>query len=270
MTLASFVGYVLIGLGPGLALFSVVVASKPLLVLVMLSSASFWLLNLMLVAALWRPFIPLGPSAWPHALLLLSAVAIQEGARLFFWKIFRRAQTGLEGIAAAYGRPRLSVLDKVELAVSAGLGHGAAHSALFFVSLLTPVVGSATYYTHSCPQLPFFLVAALMSLALLLLHTFSTLLAFDAFVHGPLARCFWVPAAHLLASLAMLVNFFPGGCVLGLPLVWLCTATIVWLAGWAAWDRVGCQPFLNASGGNGSPPASSSSGALQRLHHGAS
>lgn len=55
-------------------------------------------------------------------------------------------------------------LDTHLLSFSAsGLGHGLAHSAMFFLALLTPTLGAATYYLEGCPEVPFFLAAGMRS-----------------------------------------------------------------------------------------------------------
>eukprot|EP00897_Mesotaenium_endlicherianum_P009276 jgi/Mesen1/8377/ME000468S07815 len=122
---------------------------------------------------------------------------------------------------------------------SSGLGHGMAHSAFFFLSLLTAAVGLATYYANTCPEMPFFLVASVASLAFLLLHTFGMVVAFDGYATHTKAHQLAVPALHLTAALLMLVNFAPGGCAAGVCLVWICAAAMIALCARAAWERTG-------------------------------
>ncbi|GBG79656.1 hypothetical protein CBR_g29804 [Chara braunii] len=71
----------------------------------------------------------------------------------------RKAEVQLDAVAARQSKPRLSVIDRMQIGLASGLGHGSAHAAFFFLSLLTPALGPATYYVDSCPQMPFFLVA---------------------------------------------------------------------------------------------------------------
>jgi hypothetical protein len=47
----------------------------------------------------------------------------------------------------------------VFFSTASGVGHGAAHAVFFGLSVIVPAFGPATYYTESCKQMPFFLVA---------------------------------------------------------------------------------------------------------------
>lgn len=247
MTVASFLGCFLLGAGPGFGIFAVVIAPKPFLVILVLISAFFWLLSLILVASIWRAFLPLGAAMWPYIGVVFSAVAAQEALRLLYWQLQLRLERGLEAIAAAQMRPRLTALDKIEMALASGLGQGAAHTALFFLSLLTPLLGPATFYLDQCPYLPFFALAALASLPLLLLHTFGMVVALDGHANHKTVHQVVVPVLHLAAGSVLLVNFIPGGCLVGLLLVWLCTIAEITLCAKIVWDRTGHAPTYSTS-----------------------
>lgn len=247
MTVASFLGCFLLGAGPGFTIFAVVIAPKPFLVLIVLTSAFYWLLSLIFVAGLWRAFMPLGPAMWPYIAVVFSAVVVQEAMRVLYWQLHVRLERGLESIAASQMRPRLTALDKIEMALAGGLGQGAAHSALFFLSLLTPLLGPATFYNDQCPYLPFFAIAALASLPLLLLHTFGMVVSFDGFANHKAVHQAVVPVLHLAAGFVLLVNFIPGGCLVGLPLVWVCTVAEIALCAKIVWDRTGHAPAYSTS-----------------------
>lgn len=237
MTFASFWGCFLIGVGPGIALFVTIISQKSFLVIVTFSSAFFWLLTLISVAALWRPFVPLGDSIWPLVLLLCTVIVVQEAARLLFWRIYCRVETGVNSISVAQGRPLISPLERMQVALAGGLGHGGVHSAIFFLSLLTPSLGPATYYSDKCSHMPFFLNTALLSLAVLLQHIFGMVIAFDAFHSKSRERQLFVPAIHLISAFLMLINLSPGGCSIGMPLVWVCTLPSIVLSAKIVWEQ---------------------------------
>eukprot|EP00245_Coleochaete_scutata_P003433 TRINITY_DN1505_c0_g3_i1.p1 TRINITY_DN1505_c0_g3~~TRINITY_DN1505_c0_g3_i1.p1 ORF type:complete len:263 (-),score=13.09 TRINITY_DN1505_c0_g3_i1:54-842(-) len=237
MTAVAFTGYLLLGLGPGIVFFWTVIAPKSLLILLSLTSAFVWLIALMIIAALWRGLLPLGSSVGPYVPLLLTAVAIQEVVRFGCWKIYVKLEVALEGIASKRQCASLSVIDRIQMLLAIGWGHGGVHSAIFFLSLLTPALGPATFYVDACPQLPLFLVAALMSLAFLVIHTFSTLIAFDGYSQQGLLRKAFVPTMHLTAALLSLVNFVPSGCLVGIPLALTCATATLLLSGKLVYDR---------------------------------
>ncbi|XP_065869380.1 gamma-secretase subunit APH1-like [Euphorbia lathyris] len=222
MTLAAGIGYALLALGPSLSLFVSVISKKPFLILTVLSSALLWLMSLIVLSAIWRAFLPLKSSAWwPYALLIITSVSFQEGLRVFFWKVYKRLEDILDAFADRVSKPRLFVTDKMLIALAGGLGHGVAHAVFFCLSLLTPAFGPATFFIDSCSQMPFFLVSAIIALAFVTIHTFSMVIAFNGYAEGNKVDQYFVPAVHLLAALLTLVNLASGGCVVGIPLLYL-------------------------------------------------
>ncbi|MCO5612165.1 hypothetical protein L7F22_066427 [Adiantum nelumboides] len=128
-----------------------------------------------------------------------------------------------------------------------GLGHGIAHAVFFCLSLLTPSFGKATFYADSCSQMPLFLVAALLSLSFLIIHTSSMIVAFDAYNDRKKSSMFLPPAIHFAASFLSLINLFQGGCLVGVPLVLLCATGAMCYCGKIVWIKVGEQGRLNSS-----------------------
>eukprot|EP00897_Mesotaenium_endlicherianum_P009278 jgi/Mesen1/8379/ME000468S07810 len=152
-------------------------------------SAFFWLVTLILVALLWRPFIPLGASPWPYIPLLLTAVGIQEAARLLFWQICMRLEAGLEAIAVAQSRPRLSVLDKFEISLAV------ASLAFLLLHTFGMVVAFDGYATRTKSH----------QLAVPALHLTAALLMLVNFAPGGCAAgvsLVWICAAAMIALCA--------------------------------------------------------------------
>eukprot|EP01018_Ginkgo_biloba_P032594 Gb_24528 [translate_table: standard] len=238
MTAAAGIGYALLALGPALSLFVTVIASKPFLVLTVLTSALIWLISLIILAGIWRAFLPLGSSVWPFALLLITSVGFQEGIRLLFWKLYKKVEAILDALAQRVSKPCLFITDKMQIALASGLGHGVAHAVFFCLSLLTPAFGPATFYVDSCHQMPFFLVAALISLGFLVIHTFSMVIAFNGYAEEKTVQQLFVPIIHLVASLLTLVNLLPGGCIAGIPLIFFCAILTLLYCGRMVWERI--------------------------------
>ncbi|XP_031481684.1 gamma-secretase subunit APH1-like isoform X2 [Nymphaea colorata] len=221
MTVSAGIGYALIALGPALSLFVSVVASKPFLVLTVLSSALLWLVSLIILSAAWRAFLPLKSSIWLHATLLITSVSLQEGFRIFFWKMYKRLEDILDAFADRVSKPRLFLTDKMQIALAGGLGHGVAHAVFFCLSLLTPAFGPATFYVDSCPHMPFFLVSS-----------------FNGYAEQKRVDQLFVPIVHLAASLLTLVNLIPGGCLVGIPLVYFVAFLTLLHCGKMVWRRL--------------------------------
>lgn len=203
------------------------------------SSTLLWLISLILLSALWRGFLPLNSTIlWPYAILILTSVIFQEALRVLFWKVYRRLEEMLDAFADRVSKPRLYLTDKMQIALAGGLGHGIAHAVFFCLSLLTPSFGPATYFVDRCSQLPFFLVSAIIALAFVTIHTFSMVIAFNGYSEGKKVEQYFVPVIHLAAGLVTLVNFASGGCVIGIPLLYIMAILTLIHCGKMVWRRL--------------------------------
>lgn len=239
MTVAAGIGYALIALGPSLSLFVAVISKKPFLILTVLSSTLLWLISLIVLSGIWRAFLPLKSTTWwPFALLIISSVGFQEGLRVLFWKVYKRLEDTLDAFADRVGKPHLFLTDKMQIALAGGLGHGVAHAVFFCLSLLTPAFGPATFYVDKCPQMPFFLISAIIALAFVTIHTFSMVIAFNGYAEGNTMDQYFVPVVHLVAGMVTLVNFASGGCVVGIPLLYILASLILLHCGKMVWRRL--------------------------------
>ncbi|XP_078150043.1 gamma-secretase subunit APH1-like protein [Carex rostrata] len=239
MTVAAGLGYVLIALGPALSLFASVIAKKPFLILTLLSSTLFWLISLIILAGVWRPFLPVkSTELWPYSILILTSVGFQEGIRIGFWRLFKKMEDMLNAFADRVSKPRLFLTDKMLLALAGGLGHGLAHAVFFCLSLLTPAFGPATFYVDKCSNIPFFLISAIIALGFVIIHTFSMVIAFNGYNEGKRRDQIFVPFAHLIAALITLINLVPGGCNIGLPLLCIMAGMTLYYSWRLVWRRL--------------------------------
>ncbi|KAI5582921.1 hypothetical protein BDE02_07G118800 [Populus trichocarpa] len=239
MTVAAGIGYALLALGPSLSLFISVISKKPFLILTVLSSTLLWLMSLIVLAGVWRAFLPLKSTTWwPFAILILTSVSFQEGLRILFWKVYKRLEDILDAFADRLAKPRLFLKDKMLIALAGGLGHGVAHAVFFCLSLLTPAFGPATFFVDKCSQLPFFLVSAIIALAFVTIHTCSMVIAFNGYAEGNKVDQYFVPAVHLVAGMVTLVNFASGGCVVGIPLLYFMAILTLLHCGKMVWRRL--------------------------------
>ena len=236
MGFLALVGYLGIGVGPGVAVL-LQLRRRPVLVLLALGSCFVWLTALLAWSALWRPFTPLPAGGAAGATALVASVGAEEALRPVLWRAAYKRVERAVGRAAGVGR--LRAVDKAGMAVAVGLGQGFAHSILFFLSTVSLSAGSAVYYAPRCPQMNLFLVSALSSLAFLLLHTFGTYVSFTGFdMHAgsvggrdQLLCKAWTPALHLAMALTTLLNLVDGGCRATVWLLLLGAAATLALAG---------------------------------------
>ncbi|KAL7613183.1 gamma-secretase subunit APH1-like [Lactuca sativa] len=238
MTLAAGIGYVLLALGPSLTLFVTVISTKPFLILTLLSSTLVWLISLIVLSGVWRVFLPLKTTAWwPYAILILTSIAFQEGLRLVLWRGYKKLEDMLDAFADRVAKPRLYLTDKMQIALAGGLGHGLAHAVFFCLSLLTPSFGPATFYVDKCSYAPFFLISAIISLAFVTIHTFSMVIAFNGYAEGNKTDQMVVPFFHLIAGTLTLVNLVSGGCIVGIPLLYVVALSTLAYCGNMVWRR---------------------------------
>lgn len=238
MGLIAGFGYFLIALGPAITIFISSIAQKPFLILTVLVSALLWLVSLIAASIVWRAFLPGNPS-WVFLPMVITAVALQEVVRPLYWRLYLKVEKSMNVLATKLSKPQLNYVDRLEIALASGVGHGAVHAVFFGLSILSPAFGPATYYTQSCKHMPLFLVSALTTLAFFLLHTFSMIIAFNAYTYGNRSQQLFVPAMHLGASLLTLINLFPNGCTAGVPLSFLCAGLTMAYGGKIVWDNVG-------------------------------
>ncbi|CAH2059917.1 unnamed protein product [Thlaspi arvense] len=246
MTVAAGIGYALVALGPSLSLFVSVISRKPFLILTLLSSTLVWLVSLIILSGLWRPFLPLKANVWwPYALLVLSSVCFQEGFRFLFWKVYKRLEDVLDSFADRISRPRLFLSDKLQIALAGGLGHGVAHAVFFCLSVLTPAFGPATFYVERCSKTSSShvmslqpCVTAIIALAFVTIHTFSMVIAFEGYAKGNKVDQVIVPVIHLAAGMLTLVNFASEGCLIGVPLLYLVASLTLVHCGKMVWQRL--------------------------------
>ncbi|XP_010242751.1 PREDICTED: gamma-secretase subunit APH1-like [Nelumbo nucifera] len=239
MTVAAGLGYALAALGPSLSLFVAVISKKPFLILTVLSSTLLWLVSLIALSGLWRAFLPLKSTAWwPYGLLIITSVGFQEGLRILFWKVYKRLEDILDAFADRMSKPRLFLTDKMQIALAGGLGHGLAHAVFFCLSLLTPAFGPATFYVDKCPQIPFFLISAIISLGFVTIHTYSMVIAFNGYAEGKRIDQIFVPVIHLVAGMVTLINLASGGCIIGIPLLYFLAVLTLLYCGKLVWRRL--------------------------------
>lgn len=239
MTVSAGIGYVLLALGPSLTIFITLISTKPFLILTLLSSTLVWLISLIVLSGLWRVFLPLKTTAWwPYVILILTSIAFQEGLRLLLWRGYKKMEDMLDAFADRAAKPRLYHTDKMQIALAGGLGHGVAHAVFFCLSLLTPSFGPATFYVDKCSYAPFFLISAIISLAFVTIHTFSMVIAFNGFAEGNKIDQLIVPAIHLVAGTLTLVNLISGGCIVGIPLLYVVALSTLAYCGKMVWRRL--------------------------------
>lgn len=241
MALAHAAGYLLVGCGPWCAVFALVAGKSSFLVLLTFAAAFYHLTVLLLCALPWRPFLPLPATAGAYVAPILLSGLVKEACRYALYRVFRRGVSALEAEvssgrlaeqAALSGykvRRHLDAADYLSMSLAVGQGYGLSHYFFFFLSVVYLSIGDGTWYVEPCTEMSLFLVLALLSLAMAMVHGATTVVAFHrGYGSGwegtggdggrSVAHVAAAVACEVSCSLVMLVNFQRGGCVAGVPM----------------------------------------------------
>ncbi|XP_016955048.1 gamma-secretase subunit Aph-1 [Drosophila biarmipes] len=197
MTLPEFFGCTFIAFGPPFALFVFTIANDPVRIIILIAAAFFWLLSL-LISSLWYAIIPLKGFI---AFGVVFSVFFQEGFRYIIYRILRSTEQGLHAVAED-----TRVTDnKHILAYVSGLGFGIISGMFALVNVLADMSGPGTMGLKSGTEL-FFVTSAAQALSIILLHTFWSVIFFNAFDTNNYLHISYVVGSHLFVSLITLLN----------------------------------------------------------------
>lgn len=216
MSAISFFGYLFLGVGPGVVFYFFFIATKSFLVLLSLFSAFYWLVILLLISAIYKGFEPLTASVGVYAGVLVGAVTIQEIARYLLWLLNRKCVDALDAIARANGM-RLTILDKLYIALAWGWGHGACQVTFLFLYIISLSTGDGTLYLDTCPSMSMLLSGALSALGIGLTLPALMVIGLDGYHTGNLLNILCAPIVHYIVSLMTLINFQRNGCLAAVP-----------------------------------------------------
>jgi hypothetical protein len=241
----QFIGVVLVAFGPAAVLAWTVIAPRPVLIILAVFAAFLWLCTMTLVAGVWWMIAPARGTLW---LLLIYAVALQEGCRWGTYALFERLMRGLRsaGLLAA-PPPRASPALAVPAAVASALGAAVMQTLVMYGDVFGGALRPGTLYSDSCSSLSVFAVDALSACAFIVLNVLLCIVGWTtAYPLGSWRMYGAIFALHYLASGATLLHTAeltpPGqGCVLALPALYATVALAAALAGCVA-QRSLCKP----------------------------
>lgn len=191
---ALFWGSAFVGLAPLICFFFQLSFPKPLLIIIFVTAAFFYLLSCLFAASIWYILDPvLGlDSAWTA---LVPGILAQFIARCAFVALYHRVESVIEvsierneqerssnnnsdAVDLSIAKLRLELND-VASGVAAGTGFGGMHSILMFGSLLASETADfGVLYQPSCPYLPSLIVSATNSFMFFFLDMFWMLFTF--------------------------------------------------------------------------------------------
>ncbi|EDW64275.1 gamma-secretase subunit Aph-1 [Drosophila virilis] len=198
MTLPELFGCTFIAFGPPFALFVFSIANDPVRIIILIAAAFFWLLSLLLSSLLWFAVVPLRDVL---AFGVVFSVLFQECFRYIIYRILRSTEQGLHAVAED---TRITE-NKHILAYVSGLGFGIISGMFALVNVLADMSGPGTMGLKGGTDL-FFMTSAAQALSIILLHTFWSIIFFNAFDTNNYLHIGYVVVTHLFVSLLTLLN----------------------------------------------------------------
>jgi len=205
MTAYTFFGCALTAYGTPLALFLITISSDPVKIIILILSAFFWLLSLLLSAILWIAVVPLKEEL---AFGLVFSVLFQEVFRLLIYLLLNKADTYLKKLTETEETQIFA--NKHILAYVVGLGFGLMSGAFSLVNVLAASLGPGTLGFNGEPH-NFFIVSAVMTLCMILLHTAWGVIFFSGLDTGTYWQAIFVVVSHMFVSCLSLLNSHQGG-----------------------------------------------------------
>merc|ERR1719483_1531031 len=205
MTAFTFFGCALTAYGTPLALFLLTISSDPVKIIILILSAFFWLLSLLLSAILWTAVVPLKEEL---AFGLVFSVLFQEVFRFLIYLLLDRADTYLKKLTETEETQIFA--NKHILAYVVGLGFGLMSGPFSLVNVLAASLGPGTLGFNGEPH-NFFIVSALMTLCMVLLHTSWGVIFFSSPDTGTYWQTGFVILSHMFVSCLSLLNSHNSG-----------------------------------------------------------
>lgn len=216
MTILEFWGCTLITFGPALAMFWSTIAHDPIRIILLISSAFFWLISFLLVAICWAIISP------AHDYIIIAAylaVLSQECFRFLFHVATKKAQVILNKLIIADNvqhqmRHRSSssraneiqlenisqeFKDRIPLSYVSGLGFGLMNGAFSMMNILSDHIGPGTVGLKG-DSMHFLLVSSLTALAFILLNVSWSIIMSESIEKSDKRLALIVIVTHLVAT----------------------------------------------------------------------
>ncbi|KAI8081888.1 gamma-secretase subunit Aph-1 [Gilbertella persicaria] len=238
MSLLTFFGCLFLAYGPILSIFFLYIAPNAQYVLLMVSSAFFCLISLLLSSVIWY----LAKSTQQlHFVSIGYSVAIQELFRWSFYLLLSRAEHGLNTVSA---HPK-SPFNRHAFSFVSGYGYALMSALVGYISLLVESIGPGVMMCPSCPGATLYFISAITTSLFSLMHMAWMMVSFDGFSELPKIRgwlkVIWVILSHYGASFATTLNSSTTvnyGCVYSIVICLFIIAVSAWIVFTSLQSRV--------------------------------
>lgn len=201
MTVTAFFGCAFTAYGPALAMFILTIAHDPVRVIILILSAFFWLLSLLLSSLLWFAVVPLKDTL---AFGLVFSVLFQEAFRVLIYVLLTKADTFMKKLTE--NEETQIFANRHILSYVVGLGFGMMSGIFSMINVLADSVGPGTVGLMDNTPKDFFMISAALCLCMIFLNTFWGVIAFDAMDKKKWTNLAFVWVSHLTVSCLTLLN----------------------------------------------------------------
>ncbi|OAQ33881.1 Aph-1 [Linnemannia elongata AG-77] len=184
MTLTTFFGCAFTAYGPSLAIFFGSIAPNAQLVILMVSSAFFWLISVLLASAIWYMA---SDSRNTFPVTIIYTVLLQELFRYFLYLLINRAESGLNMVAM----------------------HPKSKFNRSYITQLVNSLGPGVIMCESCKTVSLYFISAITTSILILHHCAWMMISFTGFTNRSWLRIAWVVITHYGASYLTILNSSP-------------------------------------------------------------
>lgn len=200
MTLLEFVGCSLTAYSPLFSICLFTVFNDPIRIIILVTSAFFWLVSLLLASIFWnyiifRHFFPVS---------VIVAVIFQELFRYAIYYLLKKAEQVLKKMNVP-NTNRDVINNKHIVPFVSGLGFGAMSGVVSLVNILAELAGPGTMGLVRGSEF-FCLISSVYTMIFTLLHAFWSVIFFSAVDVRNYFYIFWVIGSHLLVSCMTLLN----------------------------------------------------------------
>lgn len=196
MALIELFGCVFLAFGPPFSMFLFTIAKDPTRVIVLITSAFFWLISLLISALIWLAVVPLKEKL---AFALFISVIIQEVFRYLFYLFIKKAEAGLAKVQKASASNNMKFDSRI-ISYASGLGFGMISGAFSLVNVLGDMSGPGTLGIKGDSQ-AFYIVTSLITLCFILLHVcWSLILYLSLSMYTKKSFNLWLSVAIVLGS----------------------------------------------------------------------
>lgn len=168
MTYMEFTGCTLTAFGPIIALFLITIMRDPVKVIILVASAFFWLLSLLVSSIVW--FVISSKSNIMFGVAI--SVLCQEGFRYILYLLLQKSRGGLQ-----YVSERNTMDNTYAMAYVSGLGFGTISGAFSLLNFLGQVIGPGTMGLKGDSSY-FGFTTSICTLCFSLLHIFWSVIFF--------------------------------------------------------------------------------------------